>query len=64
MRVHLFAALEEGVTVAHCGLRGVGIVTTKFSHAVNCRDCKRRPPRPGAGAPAEPGSDPVSEKTR
>lgn len=63
MRVHLFGGLDAGVTFAHCGVRGVGIVTTKFSAAVTCRDCRRKPPRQEPEDPASPGSDPVSEKT-
>lgn len=44
--VHLFAALEDGVTVAHCGRRGRGLTTTKVLAAVTCADCKRRDGRP------------------
>lgn len=44
--VHLFGALEDGITVAHCGRRGRGLTTTKILTAVTCPECKRRDGRP------------------
>lgn len=44
--IHLFGALEDGITVAHCGRRGRGLTTTKLTTAVTCRECKRRDGRP------------------
>lgn len=62
--VHLFGVNEGGVTVAHCGRRGVGLTTTTILAAVTCKPCKDKPHRPRVirPAPLAPADPPPAPK--
>lgn len=64
--IHLLGAREDdGIILAHCGLRARGLFVTTVLSVVTCRECKRRDPRPRIvrlrPMPSGPAEDPDRE---